>query len=78
MKGIGGSLTVIGDAKIHIPFVELGIIIDVTISILEKNTPFFLSTKDVSDKVLYISWQKHYLHKGSKCQLWSLERNFSV
>lgn len=74
MEGIGGAGTALEEARIQIPFMELGLIIDINFSILEEDATSLLSNENMLDNRLDISLQGWYLHIESKCQPLSLEK----
>lgn len=57
VRGIGGKRKNIGSELIQIPFTGLGIMIDVTIHIMDEQVPSLLSLKYMLEKGLYISIQ---------------------
>lgn len=78
LKGVGGNGKVIGEPHIQIPFNALRLIIDVTFSIMEQDTPSLLSNKDMIDNGLDVSLQGRYLHVGQRRQPLSIENYFLV
>lgn len=72
LKGIEGSRMVLGEACIKIPFVALGMVINVTFSILKEDAPLLLINRDMIDSVLYISLQGCYFHVGTGRQALAL------
>lgn len=62
MRGIGEKGMVPGEAPIQIRLKGPGMILDLTFSILGKNVPSLLSTKDIRESGLDISLQGNYLH----------------
>lgn len=78
LRGIGGHGTIVGEAMIQIPFGDLGLVIDVTFTILEEDVPSLLSNRDMIDNGLDLSLQGRYLYKGSRKQPLALENYFLI
>lgn len=72
------SGTVIGQARIQIPFKQYGIFIDVVFSILEENALSLLSNMDMIDNGLDISLQGRYVYIGRHRQPLTLKIYFFV
>ena len=68
VRGIGGCSIAIGEARVQIPFKDLGIIIDVKFLILKDKIPSLLSMKDMLDNGLDLSIQGRYITLGNRKQ----------
>lgn len=72
MRGIGGSGTILGEGLIKILFKSLGMIIDVTFSILKESSALVLSNRRMLVNGFNISLKANYLHVGRHHQQFRL------
>ena len=76
LNGIGGKSVAIGSAKIPIPFIELGIVIDVRFRIMRDRCPSLLSLKDMISNGLDLSIQEKTISIGDEKQSLLFENDF--
>ena len=76
LKGIGGISKVLGIARIQIPFLQLGVFLDIDFAIVDQDCPSLLCNKDLIENGLDISLQKQNISIGNKRQDLSLENFF--